>query len=78
VIRIVNKGINNPHGVLSGTTHHNIKNSFSDGLETAVIGCPKNDIKILLGDVNANIEFKDQDRPVVGIVDCMRKEMVMD
>jgi hypothetical protein len=35
-------------------------------LETVVTRCPKNDIKILLGDFNAKIGFRDQDRCVVG------------
>jgi hypothetical protein len=35
-------------------------------LETVVTGCPKNDIKILLGDFYAKVGFKDQDRSVVG------------
>jgi hypothetical protein len=30
-----------------------IKDSFHEELETTVPGCPKNDIKILLGDFNA-------------------------
>jgi hypothetical protein len=35
-------------------------------LETLVTGCPKNDIKILLGDFNAKIGLEDQDRSAVG------------
>jgi hypothetical protein len=35
-------------------------------LETVVTGCPRNDIKILLGEFNAKVGLKDQDRSVVG------------
>jgi hypothetical protein len=35
-------------------------------LETVVIRCPKNDIMILLGNLNAKVWFKDQDRSFVG------------
>jgi hypothetical protein len=43
-----------------------IKDSFYEELETVVIVCPRNDIRILLGDFNAKVGFKDQDRSVVG------------
>jgi hypothetical protein len=43
-----------------------IKGSFYDDLETVVIGCPKYDIKILLGDFKAKVSFEDQDRSAVG------------
>jgi hypothetical protein len=35
-------------------------------LETLVTGCPKNDIKILLGDFNAKVGLEDQNRSAVG------------
>jgi hypothetical protein len=43
-----------------------IKDSFHEELETTVTGCPKNDIKILLGDFNAKEGFEDQGRSVAG------------
>jgi hypothetical protein len=43
-----------------------IKDSFYEELENIVTGCPKNNIKILLGDFNAKVGFKDQGRSVVG------------
>jgi hypothetical protein len=39
-----------------------IKDSFYDQLETAVTGCPRSNIKIPLGGLNAKIWFEDQDR----------------
>jgi hypothetical protein len=50
----------------TGSPLQYIKDSFYEELETVVIGCPKDDIKILLGDFTANVGFKDQDRSVVG------------
>jgi hypothetical protein len=35
-------------------------------LETVVTRCPKNNIKILLGDFSAKVGFEDEDRSVVG------------
>jgi exonuclease III len=43
-----------------------IKESFYEEVETIVTGCPKNDIKILLGDFNAKVGFGDQDGLAVG------------
>jgi hypothetical protein len=38
------------------------RDSFYDELETVVIGCPRSNIKIPLGGLNAKIWFEDQDR----------------
>jgi hypothetical protein len=46
-----------------------IKDRFYTELETLVTGCPKNDIKILLGGFIAQVGFKDQDRSFVGNCD---------
>jgi endonuclease/exonuclease/phosphatase family metal-dependent hydrolase len=39
---------------------------FYDDLETTIIKCPKNDIKVLLGDFNAKVGSEDQESAVVG------------
>jgi hypothetical protein len=38
-----------------------IKDSFYEELDTIVTGCPKNDIKILLGDFNTKVGLEYQD-----------------
>jgi hypothetical protein len=42
-----------------------IKDRFYEESESVVTGCPKNDIKILLGDFNSKVGFEDQDRSTV-------------
>jgi hypothetical protein len=41
-----------------------LKIVFIEELETIVTGCPKNDMKISLGEFNANVGYQDQDRSV--------------
>jgi hypothetical protein len=46
--------------------NEHIKDSFYEALNTVATRCPKNSIKILLGDFNPKVRFKDQDSSVVG------------
>jgi hypothetical protein len=44
----------------------NIKDTFYDAVEKAFSNCPRNDVRITLGDLNAEVGFENQQRMVVG------------
>jgi hypothetical protein len=44
----------------------NIKDTFYDAVEKAFSKCPRNDVRIILGDFNAQVGFDNQGRMVVG------------
>jgi sorting nexin-29 len=46
--------------------NEDIKDTFYKDLETTIIKCPKNDVKILLGDFNAKVGSEDPESAVVG------------
>jgi hypothetical protein len=43
-----------------------INDKFYDDLETIIMKCPKNDVKVLLGDFNVMVGYEDQERAAVG------------
>jgi endonuclease/exonuclease/phosphatase family metal-dependent hydrolase len=46
--------------------NRDIKDIFCEDLETSVTKCPKNDVKILLGDFNAKVGSEDPESAIVG------------
>jgi hypothetical protein len=46
--------------------NEDIKDTLHDDLETTIIKCPNNDVKILLADFNAKVGSEDPESAVVG------------
>jgi hypothetical protein len=44
----------------------NIKDTFYGAVEKAFSNCPRNDVRIILGDFNAQVGYENQGRMVVG------------
>ena len=63
--RFFNYSLINVHAPINGSEEH-VKETFYDGLEIAYEACPKHDVKIVLGDLNAKIGKEPAYRPTVG------------